>query len=71
MTPITLHLWLIPILPLIGAVVNGFLGRRFSRSGVAGVAWFFSGAAFLQALWVAWQFSSLSLPYVEVIEPWM
>jgi NADH-quinone oxidoreductase subunit L len=71
MTPITLHLWLIPILPLIGAVVNGFLGRRFSRSGVAGVAWFFSGAAFLQALWVVSRFSSLSLPHTEVVAPWI
>ena len=33
-----LHLWLIPLLPLIGAAINGLFGRRFSRQAVAAVA---------------------------------
>ncbi len=37
MTP-SLHLWLIPVLPLVGAAINGFFGRRFSRQMVAAVA---------------------------------
>ena len=37
MTP-NLHLWLIPVLPLIGAAINGLLGRRFTRQTVFGVA---------------------------------
>src|SRR3954466_12472983 len=70
MTP-NLHLWLIPILPLIGAAINGALGKRFSRQIVAAVALGFCGAAFLMALWIAAQFSSLPLPHVEVLTSWL
>ncbi len=64
MTP-NLYLWLIPLLPLAGAAINGLLGKRFSRHAVAAVALIFSGAALGMALWIAAQFSSLSLPYID------
>jgi len=64
MTP-NLHLWLIPILPLIGAAINGLFGKRFSRQTVAAIALGFCGAAFLMALWIAERFSSLTLPHVD------
>src|SRR5438045_7809062 len=64
MTP-NLHLWIIPLLPLAGAAINGLLGKRFSRRSVAAVALTFCGAAFLMALWIALQFSSLALPHVD------
>jgi NADH-quinone oxidoreductase subunit L len=70
MTP-NLHLWLIPLLPLIGAVINGFLGKKFPRPAVADVALAFSGAAFLMALWIAAQFSSLATPVLETLAPWL
>ena len=70
MTP-NLHLWLIPILPLAGAAINGLFGRRFSRQLVAAVALGFCGAAFGMALWIAAQFHSLSLPHVEVLATWL
>src|SRR5258706_2323714 len=60
-----LYLWLIPLLPLTGAAVNGFFGRRFSKKAVASVAVIFSGSAFVMALNVLTHFSSLTLPYVE------
>jgi len=66
-----LYLWLIPLLPLTGAAVNGFFGRRFSKKAVAGVALFFSGAAFFMALRVLATFSSLTLPYVEPGISWI
>jgi NADH-quinone oxidoreductase subunit L len=66
-----LHLWLIPILPLIGAAINGLFGKRFSRHGVAAVALGFCGAAFAMALWIAVQFSSVALPHVEVLTSWL
>src|ERR1700723_1563568 len=53
-----LNLWLIPILPLAGAAING-------------VGLFFSGAAFAWALWVAARFSSVSLPYQEYLAHWI
>ena len=67
----TLNLWLIPILPLAGAAINGFLGKKASRQGVTTVALLFSGAAFLWALCVAARFSSLSLPYQEFFALWI
>jgi NADH-quinone oxidoreductase subunit L len=67
----TLNLWLIPMLPLAGAAINGFLGKKSSRQAVTTVALFFSGAAFAMALWVAMRFSSLSLPYQEYLAHWI
>src|SRR6185369_6104691 len=66
-----LHLWVIPILPLIGAAINGLFGRRFSRQRVVKIALAASGAAFAMALWIASQFSSASAPYVTYVAPWI
>jgi NADH-quinone oxidoreductase subunit L len=66
-----LNLWLIPILPLAGAAINGFFGKRSSHRAVNTIALFFSGAAFAMALWVAARFSSLSLPYQEYFAHWI
>ncbi len=70
MTP-NLHLWIIPLLPLAGAAINGLLGKRFSRRTVAAVALTFCGAAFLMASWIAAKFSSLPLPYSEKLTTWI
>ena len=70
MTP-NLHLWLIPVLPLIGAAINCLLGRRFSRRTVVSVALGFCGAAFAWALLVAARFPSLGMPHVENLAPWI
>jgi NADH-quinone oxidoreductase subunit L len=67
----TLNLWLIPVLPLAGAAINGFLGKKSSRQAVTTVALVFSGAAFAMALWVALRFSSLALPYQEFFAHWI
>src|SRR6202789_213637 len=66
-----LNLWLIPILPLAGAVINGVFGKKSSRQTVSVVGLFFSGAAFAWALMVAARFSSLSLPYQEYLAHWI
>jgi NADH-quinone oxidoreductase subunit L len=66
-----LNLWLIPILPLIGAAINGLFGRRLSKAMVSAVALFFSGAAFASVLRVWSQFSSLSLPHYEFLAHWI
>jgi NADH-quinone oxidoreductase subunit L len=71
MTPPNLYLWLIPLLPLAGAALNGFFGKRFSRGTVAAVALTFCGAAFAMALWIASQFSSLVLPHTETVANWL
>ena len=70
MTP-NLHLWLIPVLPLVGAAINGLFGKKFSRQAVVGVALLFSGAAFALVLAVAARFSSLSTPHIEFLATWI
>jgi NADH-quinone oxidoreductase subunit L len=66
-----LNLWLIPVLPLAGAAINGFFGKKSSRTAVTTVALFFSAAAFAMALFVAAKFSSLTLPYQEYVAHWI
>ncbi len=66
-----LNLWLIPVLPLAGAAINGFFGKKSSRQAITTIALFFSGAAFAWALWVAVHFSSISLPYQEFFAHWI
>ena len=70
MTP-DLHLWIIPVLPIVGAAINGFLGRKFSRQAVAAVALLFSGAAFAMVLLVTARFASVPVPHVESLAPWI
>src|SRR5438067_701791 len=67
-----LHLWLIPLLPLIGAAINGLFGRRFPKRVVSAIALAFPGASFLMALWIASRFASLTdLPHVELLGRWI
>ena len=71
-----LNLWIIPLLPLAGAAINGFFGRRFSRLLVSVVALGSTGIAFLYALWVTVQFFSLpegQIPHIETFFnlPWI
>ena len=49
----SLNLWLIPVLPLAGAAINGFFGKKSSRRAVSAVGLFFAGATFAYALFVA------------------
>jgi hypothetical protein len=51
MTPQILISGSIPILPLMGAAINGFLGQAFvEESGVGGCARIFCGAALLHGV---------------------
>ncbi|HZC22797.1 MAG TPA: proton-conducting transporter membrane subunit, partial [Candidatus Binatia bacterium] len=67
----SLNLWLIPVLPLAGAAINGFLGKKSSRTAVSVVGLFFSGAAFAWALTVALRIYSFALPYQEYVAHWI
>jgi NADH-quinone oxidoreductase subunit L len=73
MTPQTLSplLCTIPLLPLAGAAINGFFGRRSSKKAVTAVALVFCGAAFCMALLVAANFSSASAPYSYSLAHWL
>ena len=68
----SLNLWLIPVLPLAGAAINGFLGKKSSRTAVSTIGLAFPGAAFAWALLVALRFSSLpQIPYQEYLAHWI
>src|SRR5882762_11481929 len=65
------YLWVIPILPLAGAAINGLFGRRSSKKAISAVALVFCGAAFAMALFLAASFSSRSAPYYFPLAHWL
>jgi NADH-quinone oxidoreductase subunit L len=69
-----MHLWIIPLLPLAGAAINGLLGKRFSRGLVSTIALGSTALAFAMALWVAAQFLGLppdQIPHIERYGTWL
>src|SRR6202049_4039447 len=65
------YLWVVPILPLAGAAINGLLGPRSSKKAISTVALVFCGAAFAMALYLAAGFSSASAPYYFDLAHWI
>jgi NADH-quinone oxidoreductase subunit L len=71
---VNLHLWLIPLLPLAGAAINGLLGRRLPKNAVTAVALLFLGMAVAYSWWVAVQFFGLpdsAVAHIETLAPWI
>ena len=69
-----MHLWIIPLLPLAGAAINGLLGKRFARGLVTTIALGSTALAFAMALWVAAQFAGLppdQIPHIERYATWL
>ncbi|HEX4965263.1 MAG TPA: NADH-quinone oxidoreductase subunit L [Thermoanaerobaculia bacterium] len=58
-------LWLVPLLPLAGAAVNGLLGRRFPKSLVTAVGVGAPLLSLLVALGCLWEYAQGSLPYYD------
>ena len=70
MNHVDLHLWVIPLLPLAGAAINGLFGRHFKNWMVSTVALFFTAVSFgwaLFAVWTAWPGSNVELPHIETL----
>ena len=69
-----LDLWLIPIWPLLGFLVNGFFGRRLGRSVVAKIACGSVGLSLLASVRAVWEL--LGRPHDDrqinqVVAPWI
>src|SRR5262249_33528949 len=74
MTDPNLNLWVIPVLPLVGAAINGLLGRRFKNGMVSFVALLFTALSFgwaVWAVWKAWPGGAISLPHIETVGTWI
>jgi NADH-quinone oxidoreductase subunit L len=71
MNEANLHLWVIPLLPLIGAGINGLFGRHFRNAMVSFVALLFTAASFGYAVWAVVQGLHLNLPYIETHATWI
>src|SRR6185437_7696723 len=67
----TLHLWVIPLLPLAGAAINGLFGRRFNNAVVSAVALLSTAASFAYALWAITQALHMGLPYNRSVATWI
>ena len=68
------HLWIIPLLPLLGAAANGLFGRNWPRAAVHGVALGATGLAFLATAELTREFAHLSssqIPWVRAYFPWI
>src|SRR5690242_14056014 len=69
-----LNLWVIPLLPLIGAAINGLLGRRFKNAVVSAIALLFTATSFGWAVWAVWSVwpgSGVALPHIETLATWI
>ena len=66
------YLWLIPLLPFTGFLLNGTVGRKLPRAAVAAIALLFTAAP---AVLVAWLWSSMLSAHQETMQvastPWI
>jgi NADH-quinone oxidoreductase subunit L len=68
----TANLWIIPLLPALGAAVNGLLGKRFSKTIVNTIALGSTALSFLWALKTALAFlANGAQPILEQYGVWM
>jgi NADH-quinone oxidoreductase subunit L len=66
-----LHLWLIPLVPFAGFLVNGLIGRKAPKALVTAVALIATLIPLLQVSAMVWNYHSLSLPYAENVGTWI
>ena len=67
----SLHLWLIPALPLAGFVINGLFGRRLSKAAINAVALSSVTLAFLWTLRVFFAARGSTEPHLERYFTWI
>jgi NADH-quinone oxidoreductase subunit L len=72
--PILDHLWIIPLLPLLGSAVNGLLGGKWPNKIVNSVALGATGLSFLAAVEAVREFTQLSpeqIPWIQKYFTWI
>jgi NADH-quinone oxidoreductase subunit L len=66
-----LHLWLIPLVPVAGFLVNGLFGRKFPKALVTAVAIVAAAVPMLQVAGIVLRFGSLTKPYIQSYGAWI
>ena len=66
-----LYLLWIPLLPFLGFLINGTIGRRLSRPAVSAVALLTTGGSLALVANILLRFHSLALPHIEYVAPWI
>jgi NADH-quinone oxidoreductase subunit L len=72
--PVLSYLWIIPLLPLLGAAANGIFGGRWPKNVVTAVALSSTTLAFLAALEAVREFLSLApgdIPWIKSYFTWI
>jgi len=72
--PVLTYLWIIPLLPLLGAAVNGIFGGRWPKSVISAVALSSTTLAFFAALEAVREFFTLSpdkIPWIKTYFTWI
>ncbi len=72
--PVLTYLWIIPLLPLLGAAVNGIFGGRWPKSVISAIALSSTTLAFVAALEAVREFFSLSpdqIPWIKTYFTWI
>ena len=67
----SLHLWLIPLVPFAGFVLNGLLGRKLPKALVTAIAIVATLIPFAQVADIWFGLNGVSLPYVENLGTWI
>jgi len=68
------HLWIIPLLPLLGAAVNGLFGKHWSHRAINAVALGTTGLSFAATLELVREFRHLSadqVPWIQFYFTWI
>ncbi|HTW47815.1 MAG TPA: NADH-quinone oxidoreductase subunit L [Acidobacteriaceae bacterium] len=66
-----LPLWLIPLVPFAGFLVNGLVGRKAPKAVVTAVALIAALIPMLQVSAILWNYHTLALPYAENVGTWI
>src|SRR5882724_2438495 len=64
------YLWVLPLLPLLGAAINGFTGKKRSLAGIGAIACSTVGLGFLYALYLFFT-GAYEHPHMEVLSQWI
>src|ERR1700761_1817915 len=67
----SLHLWLLPLIPFAGFLVNGLIGRKLPKALVTSVALIATLIPLLQVANIWFHFGGIQLPYVENLGTWI